>query len=166
MKLLKNLTTISLLIALGIGSAYAETGVKHSKPTTSQQSPNADQALKQFNRAFGIRFVERKIVNDEAGNPVFVAGYELENKSKQSIKAAHWIGSYTHNQQILFVQDLPLNFEPALKPKSKITIHINLPLDKVPEQARAVLTDPNAEIGVINGARRLEFSSKKVIEVK
>ncbi|KMK52533.1 hypothetical protein RO21_00500 [[Actinobacillus] muris] len=169
MKLLKHIAAISLLVAFGAGNAYAETNTKkaeNNKAVAAKKSTKSDQALKQFNKAFGIRLVGRSMTKDEAGNPVFVATYELENKSKQRIKAVHWIGGYSHNQQILFAQDFPLNFDPALKAKSKITVNINLPFDKIPEQARAVIADPNAEISVVNGAKRLEFSSKKVIEIK
>lgn len=169
MKRIKNLTVLSLLMVFGMGSAYAETSpskAEKSKAVATKSVEKEDKALKQFNQAFGIRLVGRKLVNNEAGKPVFVASYELENKGKQSIKAAHWIAAYIQNQTLLFAHDLPLNFDPALKAKSKITIDVNLPFDEIPAPAQAVIADSKAEISVINAAKKLEFSSKKVIEVK
>lgn len=169
MKVFNKVAVVSLLMAFGIGCASAQTNSEKTgnhSAVAAKKAAKKDKALEQFNQAFGIRLVERKMGNDEAGKPIFIATYELENKSKQTVRAVHWIGGYTHDQQILFAQDFPLNFDPALKAKSKITVDISVPLAQIPEQARAVIADPNAVISILSGAKRLEFGSKKVIEVK
>lgn len=187
MKLIKHVALLSLSLMFGLGTVQAETnGKPNNAKQTSQKSANqhkkqekssqktekkskkavADKALNAFNNALKIKLVGRSIQTNEAGQPLFVASYEIENKSQQDIKSAHWIAAYTHNNEIILVQDLPVDFEPALKAKTKLTVNLPISFSQISPQAQQILLNPQNAIGVVNGAKGLVFSNGKKIEIK
>ncbi len=180
MKTLKSLIFISsFLIPTALHAEQNNNKQVNSKQTSTKQSANqnskttqkkntskADQSLNNFNKAFGIKLVARNITTDNAGQSFVIFTYELENRSKKDIKSASWISGYTLNQQVIFTQELPLTFNPALKAQTVLKTDISIPLTKIPEHARQILLDPNAPIGVINAAQSLTFTKGAPINVK
>lgn len=125
-----------------------------------------DQALKLFNESFGIRLLGYKVDNNSAGKPHLFLKYELTNKGKKDIKAVQFIGAFTHNNQIVYAQEIPLTFNNLLKVKDKTTVDMAIPFENVPENARQLFLASNAQLGVVSGAKTLVFSDNTGIQLK
>ena len=185
MKLVKSLALISLSSLLAFGTANAETNQKQQqqKQTQKQQSQkqqqqkqqqkkqnnkalSAEESLKLFNKSFGIRLLGHRVANGTNGKPNLTLKYEYTNKSDKAIGAVKYIGGFTHNNQIIYAQEIPLTFNTPLKAKEKVVLDIVVPFEKVPEAARPILTDNNIKLGTLNGAQALVFSDKTGVVIK
>ncbi|WP_373767378.1 hypothetical protein [Glaesserella sp.] len=177
MKTLTSLVLISSLLAPAM--VYAEPNTKpastkqantkqaqSNKTTQKKNTSKADQSLNNFNKAFGIKLVARNITKDNTGQTFATFTYELENRGKKEIKSAEWISAFTFHQQVLFTQELPLTFTPALKANTTIKTDISIPMAQIPQQVHQILLDTKAPIGVINAAKSLTFTKGSPITVK
>lgn len=188
MKLLKSVALISLSSVLAFGTANAETkqtnqkqqskqaqkqnqkqAQKNQKQQNNKNAPKAltaEESLKAFNDAFGIRFIGHRVANGDSGKPNLQLKYEFTNKGKKEIRAVKFIGGFTYNNQIIYAQEIPLTFNTPLKATEKVVLDIVVPLEKVPEFSRPILLDSNAKIGTMNGAQALVFTDKTGILIK
>lgn len=185
MKLLKSIALISLSSVLAFGTAQAAETKKNNQKTQTKQTqqkntqkkqnqnnkseakaPTAEESLKAFNKAFGIRFVGHKVANNAAGKPTLLLKYEFTNKGTKDIRAVKFIGGFTYNNQVIYAQEIPLTFNTPLKSKDQVVLDIAVPLEKVPENARPILLDSNAKLGTLNGAQALVFNDKTGIVIK
>lgn len=138
-----------------------------NKKQEQKNQPNAltaDEALKQFNDSMTINFLGYQVVTNE--NPHLLLRYDLINKSKKDIAEVSFISAFTAKEQIFYAQEIPLTFNTPLKKNSNITLDISVPMNKLPEHALPILSEPNAQIGIINGAQLLMFTDKTKLEIK
>lgn len=136
---------------------------QQNQKANAPQTLSSDEALKQFNASFGIRLVARQI-NQNQGQ--LLLRYELTNKSAKDIHEVQFISAFTHNNQIIYAQEIPLTFNTPLQAQNMISLDISVPLEKVPAQARTLLADSNTPIGLVNGAQLLTFTDKTKLEIK
>lgn len=170
MKFIKQLSLIAFSsVFILSNNVFANTQQTETKQQSTQKNVSAkvDKNLKLFNDSFAIKLISRTIGTDNAGKPAVTVKYELTNKSNRNIKAANWISAYTFNNQVIAVQNVQINFEnPSLKAKNQVVVDLKLSLESFSEQARQLLLSPQTAIGVINGAKRLDFTKGKSIIVK
>lgn len=180
MKSLKAIALMSLIGTFSLNTAQAQTQTQTTKPTANQQqakqtqqqkkkqkkAPVADEALKQFNDAFSIRFVGWQFVKDNAGKEYIQLRYDLTNKSQKDIQGVQFIGGFTHKEQIIYAQEVPLTFNTPLKAKTNVVLDISVPVEKLPTQAVKIMSQDKPQVGVMNGAQILIFTDNSVIEVK
>lgn len=136
------------------------------KKQTQQVAPktlNSEEALKQFNEAFNIRFVGRQF---NLNQRQLTLRYELTNKSKKDIHEVKFISAFTHNDQIIYAQEIPLTFHTPLKAQNAISLDISVPLEKIPTGAQPILANQQLQVGIINGAQLLTFTDKTALEIK
>lgn len=184
MKAFKFIALISLTSLLAVNNVQAQSSQQTQQQPTSKkqqqqqqkqkqqqqkQKKNAttaeDQALAQFNQAFGIRFLGWQFAADNGGKNHIQLRYELQNKGKKDIRAVQFLGGFMHNDQIIYAQEIPLTFNTPLKAKDNIVLDISVPVEKLPQQALNIMSQPNAQVSVINGAQQLVFTDNSKIEV-
>lgn len=160
MKLIKS------LVIVGLSSLLAVTTVQAAEKTTAKQTaPKQDYALTQFNKNVGLQLIKRGVQIGENNQPVVTLTYMVKNKGKNKIKSINWISGYTINNKTFYVQEIPINFQPALPESRQIEITINIPLNTMPESVQKIFLDKSANIGAINGAKNIVFSNGKKIIV-
>lgn len=137
---------------------------KQKKQKKSQ--PVVDEALKQFNEAFAIRFIGWQFVKDNNGKEYIQLRYDLTNKSNKDVHAVQFIGGFTHKKQIIYAQEIPLTFNTPLKAQNNVVLDISVPSEKLPPKAVAIMSQEKPDVGVMNGAQILMFTDNTVIEVK
>lgn len=165
MTLLKPLMVASLasLIAINVQAATEKSGSsKSAKTATTQQ----DSELKKFNEAVGIMPKARQFGQNEENQPMVVITFEVENRGKQPIKSLSWIGAFSYQQTVFFMQEMPINFEEPLTAGAKTDISVSMPLALFPEQAQGIMADLNVPIDILNVARNITFSNGTQINVK
>ena len=91
--------------------------------------------------------------------------YSVENKSNKSIKSLYWIAAYLYDQQMIYSQDVPLNFAQPMAPKAKITVNLRIPFNQIPEQYRSLFTHLQEPIQVYSVARNVTFADGQQINV-
>lgn len=143
-----------------------EAGTAAAAATTAAATKAKQDPLKQFNDAFGIRFTGHRVERDESGQAFLFLKYELTNKGSKQVKAVKFIGAFSHNDQIIYAQEIPLTFNKPLKAKEHNSIEMRVPFSNVPEASRNIFLTPNAQISALNGAQTLVFSDNTGILVK
>lgn len=163
MKLFKQLILIAISAFMAVNTVNANTpsNTQKGKQSVQKEDPN----LKLFNQSFSIKLIHRSIVTIN-NQEQLLTKYEIENKSKNTIKAAHWISALHDGKQVIFTQDIPISFDKGLEPKSKLVIDVAIPLANIPEPARSIFLDPKTPIGSLSGAKSLTFSNGKKIVIK
>lgn len=164
--------TLSLLVLSTLFSvstySQADTAKADPKQTqTAEQKKQMEQNLKQFNENFGVTLTGRSIATTKDNTKIITLQYELANKSTdKDIKSVTWLSGYTFDGKVIATHNMPINFNPALKAKGKTNITINIPLQNIPEHAREIFASPEAVIGLIIGAKKLEFTKGKEIIIE
>lgn len=141
--------------------AAAATAAAAAAPAVLSQ----DEALKLFNQSFGIRLLGYKVDNNTEGKPHLYLKYELTNKGQKDVQGVKFIGAFTHNSQIIYAQEVPLTFNNPLKAQDKTVIDMAIPFENVPEIARPLMLDQNAQLGVVTGAQTLVFTDNTGIQI-
>lgn len=176
MKLLK------LFAILGLSSVFAVSAMAVENPQAAKSQPKAQQTksqpkqqkqaqkkdtlLEQFNKTVGIRFVERGMRPDDKGNPLVTLTYTVENKGKRAIKSVNWVSAYrVEDQDFFYIQNIPVEFNPALGPEQKINITVNVPYENMPKEAQPLFANRDAKINAVNGAKNIVFSNGKRLVV-
>lgn len=144
----------------------ANTAPAEKPKQTAAQKKQMEKNLKQFNTSINIKLVSRSIAEDQSGKKIISVKYELTNKSSKDIKSVNWVSGYTFDNKVIALQDLPINFDPALKAKDKIAIEVEIPLEKLSAQAQQLFLSQEAVIGAVSGAKRLDFTKGKPIIVE
>lgn len=166
MKLNKTLSLL-LLSALFSVSTYSQANTAKADSKPVQSTEQTEQNLKQFNENFGVTLTGRSIATTKDNTKIIVLKYELTNKSTdKDIKSVTWLSGYTFDGKVIATHNMPINFNPALKAKGKTNITINIPLQNIPEHARETFASPEAVIGLIIGAKKLEFTKGKEIIIE
>ncbi len=166
MKLNKTLSLL-LLSALFSVSTYSQANTAKADSKPVQSTEQTEQNLKQFNENFGVTLTGRSIATTKENTKIIVLKYELTNKStNKDIKSVTWLSGYTFDGKVIATQDMPINFNPALKAKEKTTIAINIPLENIPAHAQEMFLSPEAVIGLVIGAKKLEFTKGKEIIIE
>ena len=160
MKLIKSLAIVGLSSLLAVSTVQAA-----EKTAAKQTTAKQDYALTQFNKNVGLQLVKRGIQIGENNQSVATLTYLVQNKGKNKIKSINWISGYTINNKTFYVQEIPINFQPALPESRQIEITINIPLNTMPESVQKIFLDKSANIGAINGAKNIVFSNGKKIIV-
>lgn len=160
MKLIKSLAIVGLSSLLAVSTVQAA-----EKTAAKQTAPKQDYALTQFNKNVGLQLIKRGVQIGENNQPVVTLTYMVKNKGKNKIKSINWISGYTINNKTFYVQEIPINFQPALPESRQIEITINIPLNTMPESVQKIFLDKSANIGAINGAKNIVFSNGKKIIV-
>lgn len=149
-------------VATAAGVATAGAAVANAK----QSAVSQQDALKQFNAAFGIKF-ERFVVEQESDGTQFLAlEYNLTNRSNKSVKMVQYIGAFLYNNQIVYAQEIPLAFDKLFPPQESTNVKMRIPFTEVPEVARKLFLTPNVQINTVNGAQLLVFGDNSKIVVK
>lgn len=145
----------------------AAAGTAAAAATTAAASKvNQEDPLKQFNEAFGITFMGYRVESDASGQSFLFLKYDLINKGNKPIKAVKFIGAFTHNNNIIYAQEIPLTFNQPLNAKDKNSIEMKIPFANVPEASRNIFLTANAPISAVNGAQALVFSDNTGIVIK
>ena len=165
-----NLFTSLVLSSFLLALSSANAAEPKAKPTQSvQQSAKTkntqEAALSQFKKSVDIHFEERDIVVDENNQAYVLVKYSVENKSNKSIKSLYWIAAYLYDQQMIYSQDVPLNFAQPMAPKAKITVNLRIPFNQIPEQYRTLFTHLQEPIQVYSVARNVTFADGQQINV-
>lgn len=144
----------------------AAVGAAAAATTTAVASKAKQDPLKQFNEAFGITFMGYRVESDASGQAFLFLKYDLINKGNKPIKAVKFIGAFTHNNNIIYAQEIPLTFNQPLNAKDKNSIEMKIPFANVPEASRNIFLTANAPISAVNGAQALVFSDNTGIVIK
>ena len=165
MKYFNLFTSLVLSSFLVLSSANAaEPKAKPTQPVQqSTKTKNTQEAaLSQFKKSVDIHFEERDIVVDEDNQAYVLVKYSVENKSNKSL---YWIAAYLYDQQMIYSQDVPLNFSQPMAPKAKITVNLRIPFNQIPEQYRTLFTHLQEPIQVYSVARNVTFTDGQQINV-
>lgn len=161
MKLLKTFAVLGLSSLMAVTTAQAVEKAQNAPKQTQKK----DVALERFNQNVGIRLSSRGLQSGPNNQPVVTLTYTIQNKGKNKIKSLNWISAFQVNNQVFYVRELPLNFEPSLPSKQQIDVTFNVPLAEMPQQAQQLFASQEAKIGAVNGAKNVAFSNGKRIVV-
>lgn len=178
MKIIKSATLILLSALFMVNSTHAETPNKNEqqnikraegnnkKNQQANKKPAEDKNLKQFNANVTIRLLSAQVISQNQKQALELI-YSIENKNKKHhIKSVNWIGTFLHNNQLFFAQDIPITFDTPLKSKSKYDVTVTIPFETISKPATAIFLDPNKQITNLIGARNIIFTNGTKIEVK
>lgn len=164
MKFLKFVLLFSLSSVFAVNNVYAADKTP-AKPQQKQTAPKEDKNLKEFNRNVGLLFTQRGVIT-ENNKTVITLTYEIENRGSRHIKELTWVAVFIQGDKNLLMQEIPLTFKKAIKPKEKETITLNLPLEHIPQQSQQYFLSQDASISALNVAKKLSFTNGKRIIVK
>ena len=109
MKLLKTFAVLGLSSLMAVSTAQAVEKAQNAPKQTQKK----DVALERFNQNVGIRLTSRGLQAGQNNQPVVTLTYTIQNKGKNKIKSLSWISAFQVNNQVFYVRELPLNFEPS-----------------------------------------------------
>lgn len=174
MKLMKVIALVSFASIVVVGTALAaKQGIKPKESESASSAPQATQTaqkntndtpLSLFQKHVNIHFEERKFIVNEDNQAYVLAKYSIENLGNKPIKSLYWIASYWHEQQMLYSQDIPLDFAKPLAAKSKATVNLRIPFNKIQDEYRTLFTN-SQDVSVYSVPRSVTFVDGQQINV-
>ena len=155
MKLMKVIALVSFASIVVVGTALAaKQGIKPKESESASSAPQATQTaqkntndtpLSLFQKHVNIHFEERKFIVNE------------DNQ-------AYVLAKYWHDQHMLYSQDIPLDFAKPLAAKSKATVNLRIPFNKIQDEYRTLFTN-SQDVSVYSVPRSVTFVDGQQINV-
>ncbi len=126
----------------------------------------AERSLKNFTDNLDVKFLGVELSKDSSGQTLVNFQYSAENKSSRNMRIVSWKTSYIHNNKLILLQDTPVSFKDNLKRKTTSLLAFSVPLNGLPQEIQAILTEPNVQITAHIQPQQILFSNGAKILVQ